>query len=72
MEEIKAMNGDMKFYFYNDEKEMYERVVVQDDLNYGAEIWIVPENNGILHRIEIDVIDEGEVINSLRGSVIFE
>lgn len=73
MEEIKAMDIiDNEIYSYNAEKKLYERVVVQSEGKYGAEIRIVPDDSNILHRIEINVIDEGEIVSSLAGSVIFE
>ena len=73
MEEIKAMDAiDGEIYSYNGEKKSYERIVVQNEEMFGAEIRIVPDDNSVLHKIEIDVIDDGEIINSLAGSVIFE
>jgi len=73
MEEIKAMDViDSEIYSYDPESYTYERIVLQRQGKYGAEIKIVPDIHSVLHRIEIKVIDEGEIVNSLTGSVIFE
>lgn len=71
MEEIKAMNEiDDDIYSFNSEIGCYEKYVSETDNNFGAEIKIVP--NGIIYYINIDIISEGEIINSLKGSKIFQ
>ena len=71
MEEIRAMDGiDMGAYVYNPEKMCYERTITTPDKN-RAEIRIRMGSYG-LHYIEVDILSEGEVINSLVGSVVFE
>ena len=73
MEEIKAMNViDSELYSYNAEEKSYERIVLQNEGKYGAEIRIMQDEDTVLYNIEIDIIDEGKIINSLAGSVIFE
>lgn len=70
MEEIKAMNEiDTEVYFYNAEKLCYERIITSLD-NYRAEIRIERGNYG-LHYIEVDILSGGKVINSLKGSTVF-
>lgn len=72
MEEIKSMDEiDRAKYNYNHDYICYERVVVDDTSNYEVEIRIIPSNYG-MHYIEVEIISEGEVINSLEGSVVFE
>lgn len=71
MEEIKAMeelNTDK--YILNGETGCYERYVSETGDNYGAVIKIAP--NGIIYYIYIDIIGDGEIINSLAGSKIFQ
>lgn len=71
MEETRAMDGiDMGAYVYNPEKMCYERTITTPDKN-RAEIRIRMGSYG-LHYIEVDILSEGEVINSLVGSVVFE
>lgn len=71
MEEIKAMNEiDCNIYSFNSEIGCYEKYVSETDNNFGAEIKIVP--NGIIYYINIDIISDGEIINSLKGSKIFQ
>jgi Tfp pilus assembly protein PilV len=73
MEEIKAMDViDSELYSYNAEEKSYERIVLQNEGKYGAEIRIMQDEDTVLYNIEIDIIDEGKIINSLAGSVIFE
>ena len=73
MEEIKAMDGiDGSIYLFDTDNSSYKRVIVQNEENYGAEIRIMPDENCVLHRVEIDVIDNGEIVSSMNGSVIFE
>ena len=71
MVEIRAIDEiDMGDYVYNPEKACYERNITALD-NYRAEIRIKKGSYG-LHYIEVDILSEGEVINSLVGSVVFE
>lgn len=71
MEEIRAMDEiDMGDYVYNPEKVCYERNITALD-NYRAEIRIKKGSYG-LHYIEVDILSEGEVINSLVGSVVLK
>ena len=71
MEEIRDMDEiDMGAYVYNPEKMCYERTITTPDKN-RAEIRIRMGSYG-LHYIEVDILSEGEVINSLVGSVVFE
>lgn len=68
MEEIKILNDiDTIKYVYN--KGIYERKVIQNDHVFGAEIKIIPEST-FYYSIDISIIDNGEVINTLRGSMI--
>ncbi|WP_313342844.1 prepilin-type N-terminal cleavage/methylation domain-containing protein [Sedimentibacter sp.] len=70
MEEIKALNGiDAENYIYNNDTGAYERTVTQTDDEFGAEIRIVPES-AFYYLIDISILDNGEVINTLRGSMI--
>ena len=71
MEETRAMDEiDMGAYIYNPERLCYERIITTPD-NYRAEIRIKMGSYG-LHYIEVDILSEGEVINSLAGSVVIE
>ena len=71
MEETRAMDGiDMGAYVYNPEKMCYERIITTPDKN-RAEIRIKKGSYG-LHYIEVDILSEGKVINSLVGSIVFE
>lgn len=71
MEEIKAMEElNTDIYIFNGETGCFERYVSETDNNYGAEIQIIP--NGIICYINIDIISDGEIINSLAGSKIFQ
>lgn len=70
MEEIKALKSiDASKYTYDVGTGAYEYTVLQSGENYGAIITITPENS-ILYNIEINIIDEGKVVNSLFGSRI--
>lgn len=72
MEEIKAMEKiDRDLYTYNYDKMCYERVVTDNINNYCAEIRIRPGLYGF-HHIEVDIVSDGKVINSLEGSVVFK
>jgi hypothetical protein len=71
MEEIKAMDSiDVSRYPYNSITGAYEGTVIQTEDKLGAQVMIIPKS-GILYNIEINIIDEGKVVNSLRGSRIF-
>lgn len=73
MEEIKAIKAideiDTDVYLYNAEKKCYERIITDTD-NYVAEIRIRRGNYG-LYYIEVDILYNGELINSLAGSIVF-
>lgn len=66
MEEIKNMKS---FNSYNFDNGIYEKTVPQTDDLYGVIIKIIPES-AFYYLIEISIIDNGEVINNLRGSMI--
>lgn len=71
MEEIKAMESiDVSRYSYNSTTGAYEGTVIQTEDRLGAEVRIIPDGS-ILYNIEINIIDEGKVVNSLWGSKIF-
>ena len=65
MEEIKAMDS-----IDDSITGAYEGTVIQTEDKLGAQVMIIPKS-GILYNIEINIIDEGKVVNSLRGSRIF-
>lgn len=68
IEEIKAMNSiDTTKYTFNSEDGSYERTVTQTADDFGAEIKI-SSNRNLLYIIEVLIIDNGEIINSLTGS----
>ncbi|HOG63060.1 MAG: prepilin-type N-terminal cleavage/methylation domain-containing protein [Sedimentibacter sp.] len=72
MEETRAMGEiDPEIFVYNSEEMSYERMVsdVLDDLS--AEIKITPFSYG-LHYIEVNILNDGEVINSLTGSIVID
>lgn len=75
MEEMRAMGKiDMGGFVYNSKGRCYERTIlnVLDDLDdCCAEIKVRRGNYG-LHYIEVDIINDGEVINSLVGSIVYE
>ncbi|WP_326908282.1 prepilin-type N-terminal cleavage/methylation domain-containing protein [Sedimentibacter sp. MB31-C6] len=71
MEEIKAMEYiDTIKYPYNNIKGIYEREIEQDDETFGVIIKITPDSNGLLYKIEILIMDEGEIVNYLEGTKI--
>ena len=73
MEEIKSLDEiNSSAYLFDEENNLYSRVIVQGENNYGAEIRIIPDDDNIVFTIEIDVLNNGSIINSLIGSVIFE
>lgn len=70
MEEIKIYNSiDTENYIYNIDTGIYERTVIQADDGLGAEIKITPINT-FYYLIDISIIDNGQVVNTLRGSMI--
>ncbi len=66
MEEIKNMKNLDSYIFNNG---IYEKAVTQTDDAYGVNIKIIPESE-FYCLIEINIIDNGEIINNLRGSMI--
>ena len=72
MEETRAAGEiDTGVFTYNSDEMCYERVILDVLEDYSAEIRIKPGNYG-LHYIEVDIIRDGEVINSLIGSMVYE
>lgn len=71
MEEIRARDGiDTGQFVYYAEQNSYERIINEPD-NKRVEIRIKVGNYG-LHYIEVDIIRDGEIINRLKGSAIYE
>ncbi len=72
MEETRA-NGeiDTGVFYYNSEEMCYERIILDVLDDYRAEIRITPGSYG-LHYIEVDILNDGEVINSLIGSMVID
>jgi len=71
MEEIKAMEGiDGDIYIFSSENNSYKRSVSEAADDYGAEITITP--NGMIYYVSINIISEGEIINRLEGSKVFQ
>ena len=72
MEETKAMGGiDTEIFDYNSEGMCYERTVLDVLDDYSAEIRVIPATYG-LHYIEVDILSDGEVVESLGGSIVYE
>lgn len=72
IEEIKTEEIlDTKEYIYNSSNGSYERKVEQTKDEYGAVIRITQENL-FLYNIEVFIIDEEEIINSIKGSKIIK
>lgn len=72
IEEIKATeNIDTGKYVFNSETGSYERTVNQTNDEFGAEIKISPESN-FLYIIEVLIMDDGEIINTLIGSKLLQ
>ena len=72
MEETRAVSEiDTGVFFYNSDEMCYERIIqnVLDDCN--ARIRIIPGSYG-LRYIEVDILMNEEVINSLMGSIIID
>ncbi len=71
IEEIKAMESiDYAKYSYNLLCDMYECTVIQTEDTLGATVKIIPQGD-FLYLIEVNIIDEGKVVNSLLGSKVF-
>ena len=71
MEEIKVMESiDVSEYPYNAAIGAYERTTAQTEDSLGVRVLIIPEGD-ILYSIEINIIDEDNIVNSLFGSSIF-
>ena len=68
MEEIKNLK-DIDTLDYDYKNGIYEKIVTQTDDTFGAKIRIIPENT-IYYLIDINIIDNVEIINTLRGSMI--
>lgn len=72
MEEIKSLNElDTQKYPYNSQSNAYEKIVMQTNTEYKAEIKIKPSESSILYDIEILIKDDDEIIKTLVGSKIF-
>jgi prepilin-type N-terminal cleavage/methylation domain-containing protein len=72
MEEIKSINElDTENYSYNSQSNTYEKIIMQTNTEYKAEIKIKPVESSILYDIEILIKDDDEIINTLVGSKIF-
>jgi prepilin-type N-terminal cleavage/methylation domain-containing protein len=72
MEEIRAMDEiDTGVFVYNSGEMCYERIVLDVLDDYSAEIKITPGSYG-LHYIEVNILNDGEVINSLTGSIFID
>lgn len=72
MEEIRAMDEiDTGAFVYNSEEMCYEKIIADVLDDCSAEIKITPGSYG-LHYIEVDIKSDGEVINSLTGSMILD
>jgi prepilin-type N-terminal cleavage/methylation domain-containing protein len=70
MEEIMAMeNIDIDNYTYNHENGWFERNINQSVNDYGAVVRIIPRRN-LLYSIEITILDDGEIIDYVKGSKI--
>ncbi len=72
MDEIRAMDEiDTGVFVYNSGEMCYERIVLDVLDDYSAEIKITPGSYG-LHYIEVNILNDGEVINSLTGSIVID
>lgn len=68
MEEIKTMGTiDYESYAYDHSSGAYERVSNDDE--FVAEIKIVPESS-FYYTIDISILDNNKIINTLRGSML--
>jgi prepilin-type N-terminal cleavage/methylation domain-containing protein len=71
MEETRARGEiDTGAFVYNSEEMCYERSILDVMDDCSAEIRIMPDSYG-LYYIEVDIIRDGEVINNLMGSIVF-
>ncbi len=72
MEEIQAMSTfDTANYQFNIENDYYKRIINESVNNYSTEIIIKPDSRNIIFDIEIVLKKDGQVINQLKGSKIF-
>jgi prepilin-type N-terminal cleavage/methylation domain-containing protein len=72
MEETRSMDEiDAEVFVYKSEETCYERTVSNVMDGCSAEIRITPSSYG-LHYIEVDIVMDGEVIDSLEGSIILD
>lgn len=72
MEETRSMEEiDTEVFVYNSEKRCYERTVLGVMDCCSAEIRITPDSYG-LYYIKVDIVSDGEVIESLEGSIILK
>ena len=72
MEETRAAGEiDTGVFFYNSDEVCYERTILDILDNCIVRIRIRPGSYG-LQYIEVDILSDGEVINSLMGSIVYE
>lgn len=72
MEETRAAGEiDTGVFFYNSDEMCYERIIQNVLDNCNARIRIIPGSYG-LRYIEVDILMNEEVINSLMGSIIID
>ncbi|MBP1927327.1 type II secretory pathway pseudopilin PulG [Sedimentibacter acidaminivorans] len=72
MEEIQAMDTlDTTNYQFNSENDYYKRIINESVNNYSTEIIIKPDSRNMIFNIEIVLKHDGQVINKLKGSKIF-
>lgn len=70
MEEIKATKSiDYTKYIYNAQNGSYEATVPETSDKFGATIKVIPQKN-LLLLIEVNIIDDGIVVNSINGSKV--
>lgn len=70
MEETRSMDEiDMGVFFYNGEEMCYERIVADVMDNCCAKIKIIPGSYD-LHYIEVTILNGGEIIAGLTGSIV--
>lgn len=70
MEEIKANDViDFNDFVYKSELGYYEKTVEQTEERFGTIVKIIPKNN-LISSIEVSIIHNGEVVNTLIGSKI--
>lgn len=72
MEEIRSMDEiDTGTFAYNNQEMTYKRIIADLADDYRTEIKITPASYG-LHYIRVDILHNGEVINSLTGSIVLD